>query len=118
MAASDISREPQTDAPRLNIVMQSGGGQIEGTIEGPPGNFEVALISRESPAQIPTIVHATASRFHATGLTPGEYTLYAWPESRQIEYRNPWTLSSLSAYAVPVIVTDGAKHTVTLTPVP
>jgi hypothetical protein len=107
------------DAPRLNIVMQAGGGQIEGIVEGAESrNFEIALIAHYGTTQVPTIVRAVQGRFHAAGLTPAEYTLYAWPETRAVEYRNPWVLAELSTYATSVAVRDGGSHVVALKPIP
>jgi hypothetical protein len=107
------------NAPHLNIVMQAGGGEIEGIVEGADArNFEIAMIAKYGSAQVPTIVRAAQGRFHAAGLTPGEYTLYAWPETRAIEYRNPWVLAELSTYATSVTVHDGGKHLVALKPIP
>jgi hypothetical protein len=116
--ADGLTVEPNS-APRLGIVMQAGGGQIEGMVEGgTSGNFEVALISRYGSVQVPTIVQATQGRFHAAGLTPGQYTLYAWPETRAVEYRNQWALEQLSAYGVPITVRDGGTHVVAVKPIP
>ena len=107
------------NAPRLSIVMQVGGGQIEGIVEGgSSANFVVALIARYGSVRVPTMVHAVQGRFHAAGLTPGQYVLYAWPETRAVEYRNPWVLDELSAYAVSVAVRDGGTHAVTVKPIP
>ena len=107
------------DSPRLNIVMQSGGGSIEGIVENAgSANYEVALLAHYASTQVPTMVHAAQGRFRAAGLTPGEYTLYAWPESRAIEYRNPWALADLSKYSTSVTIHDGSNQVVAVKPVP
>ncbi len=56
----------------------------------------MALISRYGDVEIPTIVRALNGHFHMAGLSPGDYTLLAWRESREIEYRNHQALSHLS----------------------
>ncbi|HEY4359360.1 MAG TPA: carboxypeptidase-like regulatory domain-containing protein [Bryobacteraceae bacterium] len=107
------------DSPHLNIVMQSGGGNLEGIVEGAgTANYQVALLAQHASAQVPTIVRAVQGRFHAAGLTPGEYTLYAWPESRAIEYRNPWALADLSKASTTVTVRDASSQIVTVKPIP
>jgi hypothetical protein len=108
------------EPPPLAIVMRSGGAEINANIEvdGPVQSFNVALISRYGDAEIPTIAHALNGHFHMGGLSPGDYTLLAWPESREIEYRNHQVLSDLSPYKTVVSLTDGDRRNVTLTPVP
>jgi len=109
------TREP----PPLAILMRSGGAEITANIEGdgPVQTFNVALIARYGDVEIPTIVRALNGHFHAAGLTPGDYTLLAWPESREIEYRNRQVLSDLSPYKIAISVTDGARRSVSLTPI-
>jgi hypothetical protein len=110
------TREP----PPLAILMRSGGAEITANIQadGPVQSFNVALIARYSDVEIPTIGRALNGHFHAAGLTPGDYTLLAWPESREIEYRNHQVLSDLSPYKFAISVTDGGRRSVSLTPVP
>lgn len=115
---------PARDPPTLAIVMKSGGGEITGTVEGAAGSaptgavFNVALIERHGTADIPTLVRAPEGRFHIAGLTPGDYTLLAWPDSREIEYRNPAVLLDLLPYGSAVSLADGARRSLVLTPVP
>lgn len=114
LAISD--KEP----PPLAILMRSGGAEITGNIEATAGNasFNVALISRYGDVEIPTIVRALNGHFHIAGLAPGDYTLLAWPESHEIEYRNRQVLSDLSPYKTAISLTEGDRRNVTLTPVP
>ncbi len=109
-----------TPPPPLALVMRSGGGEIAGDIEGasPNQSFDLAVIARYSAVEIPTIVRVLAGHFHVGGLTPGDYTLLAWPESREIEYRNALVLSDLSPYKISVSVTEGGRRNLSLTPVP
>lgn len=108
------------EPPPLAIVMRSGGAEITANIEGdgPVQSFNVALIARYGDVEIPTIARALNGHFHIAGLTPGDYTLLAWPESREIEYRNHRVLSDLSPYKIAVSVADGDRRSVSLTPVP
>ena len=122
--ATDVLEEgltvPAGGVRNLRITMQGRAGQIQGAIEGAsPGRpFVVALMRKYGTARIPAVVRTVQGRFRAAGLAPGQYTLYAWPESAQIEYRNPWTLSGLEEFAVPVPLGEGEVETVALKPVP
>jgi protocatechuate 3,4-dioxygenase beta subunit len=108
------------EPPPLAVVMRSGGAEITANIEddGPVQSFNVALITRYGDAEIPTIVRALNGHVRIAGLTPGDYTLVAWPESREIEYRNHEVLSDLSPYKTAVSLTDGTHRNLSLTPVP
>ncbi|HEY1758017.1 MAG TPA: carboxypeptidase-like regulatory domain-containing protein [Bryobacteraceae bacterium] len=106
------------EPPPLAIVMRTGGGEISGNVEGEAASYSVALITRYGSAEIPTVVHALNGHFHIGGLSPGDYSLLAWSDSEDVEYRNHQVLSDLSPYKTVISVTEGARRTVTLTPVP
>ena len=53
-----------------------------------------------------------------TGLAPGDYLIYAWRDSQQIEYANPAFLETLSRHAVTVTVAAGDAKEVTLKLIP
>ena len=52
------------------------------------------------------------------GLAPGDYAIYAWRDSQQIEYKNPAVLAALSTHAVTVSVGSGETKEVTLKLIP
>jgi len=106
--------------PDLKITLQPVGGRIEGLVESDhaDGPFNVVLVHKQGAAQIPTVVRASQGRFRAAGLAPGQYTLFAWHESRNLEYRNAWVLSGLAAYAVSLTLGQGEIKNIALTPVP
>jgi hypothetical protein len=108
------------EPPPLAILMRSGGAEITGNIEATAesASFNVALISRYGDVEIPTIVRALNGHFHVAGLPPGDYSLLAWPESHEIEYRNRQVLSDLSPYKTAISLTEGDRRNVTLTPAP
>jgi hypothetical protein len=111
---------PAVDPPALEIAMKSGAAEITGTIDGasPVELYSVALIVMRGGVAIPTILRAPDGRFHIPGLTPGDYTLLAWPDAREVEYRNAALLSDLLPQGTPISLADGAKRNVRLTPVP
>jgi len=111
---------PDRDPPSLQIVMKAGGGEISGTIEGAhPGDvFVVAFVIRHGATDIPIPVRAQDGRFRMGDLAPGDYTLLAWPESRDIEYRNPAVLAELLRDGTAVSLADGARREVHLALLP
>ena len=111
---------PAGELPALAITMQSGAAEITGRIESAsPGDlFSVALIVMRGGIAIPTIIRAADGRFQIPGLSPGDYTLLAWTDSRQVEYRNQASLLNLLPQGTAVSLAEGAKRSVTLEPVP
>lgn len=111
---------PDRDPPTLEIVMKAGGGEISGTVDGAKlGDvFVVALVIRHGLSDIPMPVRAQDGRFRVGDLAPGDYTLLAWPESREIEYRNPAVLGELLRDGTPVSLADGARREVRVTMLP
>jgi hypothetical protein len=108
----------EKEPPPLAIVMRSGGAEISGNIDGSAASYSVALITRYGSVEIPTVVHALNGHFHIGGLSPGDYSLLAWPDSENLEYRNHQVLSDLSPYKTALSLTESARRSVTLTPAP
>lgn len=108
------------DPPALAIVMKSGASEITGTIEGAGiGDlFSIALVVMRGAVAIPTVMRATDGHFHVSGLTPGDYTLLAWPDAREVEYRNPAVLTDLLSHGTSVSVAEGSRRNITVNPVP
>ncbi len=111
---------PADNLPALMIIMQSGAAEITGQILGAsPGDlFSVALIVMRDGVAIPTIIRAADGRFQIPGLSPGDYTLLAWPDSREVEYRNQAVLQDLLPQGIAVSLREGSKRNVTLEPAP
>ena len=107
--------------PPLEIVMQRGGGMIEGTVTVPPnGDWgRVVLVRRGGEAAIQEPVHSRPDgTFKVSDIAPGEYTAYAWTGLTELEYRNPAVRERVSKYAATVTVRDGGIEKITLRAIP
>jgi hypothetical protein len=94
----------------LRVTLRRGGGSIHGVVTGlRPGEAgTVVLIRAAGLSGIPTVTQAFLdpnvgeAQFFAGNLAPGEYQLYAWPATQEVEYRNPEAMRALSGNAVAV----------------
>lgn len=111
-------------APEIVIDVTPGGGTIKLNLEGVPeqpvlGKFtQVLLVGQNGTARSYRSDQPAGNQGEFYFVAPGDYTLYAWPSSHQIEFRNPAVLDSLSQYATPVKVADGETKEVTIKPIP
>jgi protocatechuate 3,4-dioxygenase beta subunit len=110
----------------LIITLSEGGGRIGGTVSGlqagesatiavvrAGGNFGVVATTAAT-----CLPNADEARFFVFNLAPGDYTLYAWPATQQVEFRNPEVLRALSASAVTATVSENGDQQVSLKVVP
>jgi hypothetical protein len=107
--------------PPLEVVMQRGGGMIEGTVTVPSNGDRgrVVLVRRGGEAAIQEPAYSRPDgTFKVSDLAPGEYTAYAWTGSTELEYRNPAVLERVSKYATTVTVRDGGTEKITLRAIP
>jgi len=106
----------------LVITLTSGRGTIRGSVAGlePGESATVALVRANGSSGVPTITQAfqrprsSDLEFQAPGLPPGDYTIYAWPSTRQVEYRNPEALGAILGKAVRVTLPEGGNEQVAL----
>lgn len=105
--------------PTLAVVMKSGAAEVFGSIDGASSGelFSVALIVMRDGIAIPTVVRAPEGQIRIGGLSPGDYTLLAWPDSHEVEYRNPDVLSELLSRGTQVSLREGARRSVLVPPV-
>ena len=106
----------------LRVTLRRGGGSIHGAVTGlRPGEAgTVALIRTAGLAGVPTIARTAIDRttgeaqFYTSNLAPGEYSLYAWPATQEVEFRNPEALRALSGNAAAVSLHEHGEVRVTL----
>ncbi len=110
-----------TAPPEIRIVLAAGGGNLECTVAGldEESSATVAAVRRYNSTNLVTIRKAYgASPVQFPNLAPGEYTIFAWPSTREVEYQNPYALAGLSAYGVAVSIKEGSHEKVGVKLVP
>jgi hypothetical protein len=110
----------------VDIVLTSHCGSVEAALalsdsSQPPSNLTAVLLRRageelalEKQAFAIGRMGDTAPRFRFQGVTPGNYTLYVWPQDAQIEYANPEYMRQFESYGQEVTVTEDAQASVTI----
>ena len=104
-------------APEVKIQLTAGGGRIEGTVTNMEGleRAGVVLVRRHGPGIIATPTTTDAKgQFVVDNLAPGDYELYAWPGTREVEYYNPTALQAISSNMVRVSLREGGREQVSL----
>ncbi len=102
--------------PPLDIVIGAKGAEVSGTVvkdDKPAPNCAVLLIRSRGWTTTEKIVRADAAgRFEFSAVAPGDYTVYAWDDVNEIEYRNPDVLQRY--WGENVLVSEGGKSSVKL----
>jgi hypothetical protein len=108
-----------TDAPPdpLKIVVSPGGGVIEGVVEGfaQGAMTRVAFVRRYGSSILPFVGYVMPDgSFRQSNLAQGEYQIYAWPASREVEYFSAAALAGLARTPVSVSLEANAHERVTV----
>jgi hypothetical protein len=105
----------------LKVILSKGLGSVECALDGADARagFTFAAVRRVGSGVVTQLQPSGPEGTTIFGaLAPGDYTIYAWPESRQVEYQSASALGLLSAYGVRVSVTEGAQEKVTVKSAP
>jgi hypothetical protein len=100
-----------TGAGPIEIVLRDDGGSIEGDVanaDGQPAAGSVMILRNGRATAIPCSGH-----FKLQNLAPGDYTVYAWNDSSEVEYANPEWMRRFSGTSV--TVTAGQNSQIKLT---
>jgi hypothetical protein len=95
----------------IAVVLRDDGGSIEGDIsnaDGQPVSGSVMMLRNGRATVIQCSGH-----FKVQNLAPGDYTVYAWDDSSQVEYANPEWMRRFSGTSV--TVTAGQNSQIKLT---
>ncbi len=110
--------ETVPDADLIVVALLPKSGNPEDlTIIRMPAMAMPKMANLPAAMQTPDLSKAMAT-FTFPSLAPGDYTVYAWRNGQQLEYRNPAVLAALSAYGVAVTVAAGDSKEVMLKVIP
>jgi hypothetical protein len=114
-----LTIQPGTVPPPIEIVTTRGGGTIHGKLEIEGGKKDVSiailLVPKFTPSTGPeTIPAGNSVNFQFGSLAPGPYAVYAFSDMRDVEFRNPAFLQSLTG-GVDVQVEDNQGKKITIT---
>jgi hypothetical protein len=117
-----ITVEPGVAPAPIEINLKPGGGTVKGklAIDPKPTQGGILLVPTFSASTGPTFMTVgnwlgapDASNFELRYLAPGDYIVYAFSTARDVEYRNPAFLQSLTG-GVPVHIDDAQTTEVTI----
>ena len=93
-------------------VAETQIGSIGGVVDDLPENNPRAgvLVQSEDTGQIFTTTTDQSGKFMISGLGPGDYRIYSWPDLAQMAYRDPSVLSQYADSAGEVVLQDGAMN--------
>jgi hypothetical protein len=99
-----------------NLTVQIDASAQVGSIGGivndlPEGNTKASvLVQSEDTGQIFTTTADQSGKFTVSGLAPGEYRIYSWPDMSHMAYREPSVLNQYVGSAASVILQSGAMN--------
>jgi hypothetical protein len=123
LSNSRFTIQPGVTPPPVEISVKPGGAIIHGTLRltPMPPNAAVLVVPSFSASTGPLLLplysapdQASEAPFDLPSVAPGDYTIYAFSRSDDIEYANPAFLQSLRG-GVRVRVEDGDQSEIVLT---
>ena len=120
----DVSAGFSASGPAaLDLVVSTKGGTIEGTVIEKEkdvdnnhlvANATVVAVPEEKYRKIPDRFGSGSTDQHGAftirGLSPGSYTVYAWQDVEESEWRDPDFLKSQEANGLPVRIDEGSDQ--------
>ncbi|MFL6465963.1 MAG: collagen binding domain-containing protein [Bryobacteraceae bacterium] len=117
--STDLLREDLTvvggsaQAEPIELSLRNDCATLSGTLEtNSPGDAGTVLVTSSSPGAEPRIFPFMNGAFSLSGLTPGDYTVYAFTDISGLEYANPEALREFSGQKI--TLGPGAKTTLQL----
>jgi hypothetical protein len=111
--------------PALELVLNSGAGRIDGTVESEDHPIPAAVIAlipdgkqRGQPNKYRQALSDQSGRFAVKNIAPGDYTLFAWEQIERGAYFDPEFLAQYEDRGKPVHVEEGGHLTVKLDAIP
>jgi hypothetical protein len=109
-----------SSAAELELVVSSRGGIVEGTVRDGQGrsltSVQTVLIPEagDRPELFKRILTDWNGKFSITGITPGNYRLFAWEDLEAYAYFDPEVLAKYQAQGKPIRVSENSSQTVDL----
>jgi hypothetical protein len=110
---------------RLDLVISSRGGRIEGLVTDdrsiPMANVPVVLVPdlrRDRTELFKSVDTDSAGRFSIAGVPPGDYRLFAWEALEPYSWLDPEILAPFESSGAPVNVLESSTQTVQLEVIP
>jgi hypothetical protein len=118
-----ISSSPDT---LLEIVIGSNAGRIEGSVVNtrgePLSNRTVALVPdprlRRRNDLYKIVYTDSVGRFQMSGITPGEYKLFAWDNVETSAWQDPDFIQTYESFGRRIRIEEGSKEDVQLAVIP
>jgi hypothetical protein len=108
-------------AARLDLVLSSNVGQVEGTVTGrdtKPEKEATVVLVPENARDRTDLYRAVATddrgRFTLSSVAPGDYKVFAWRSIEQYSWFDPEILGRYEPQGKPVRVQESAKETLNL----
>jgi hypothetical protein len=122
----DVLRQPLVISGRteasLAITLSANGGQIEGKLMNdesrPVSGSRVVLVpdqNRDRASLFKSAISDQNGRFLFSGITPGEYRIFAWEAIGEFEYFDPDLLRQSEQRGTAVSISESARVTVEVT---
>lgn len=96
----------------VDVEVSDQVGSINGVVSDLPEGTTKAgvLVQSADTGQIFTTTANQSGKFTVSGLGPGEYRIYSWPDLSHLAYRDPGVLSEYADRAASVILQSGAMN--------
>jgi hypothetical protein len=118
---SELTVSRSQSPARLEIVLSPDGGRVEGTVlkeQVPVARAWVVLApdpAHRDRAEMYSIKETDVlGRFSLAGLSPGDYTLFAWEPVQGTSYVDPGFLEAFEGLGRPIHVEEGQQQAVQL----
>jgi Carboxypeptidase regulatory-like domain len=117
---NDVFKFSQGSSGTVNVVLRSGAGQLNGIVidakNQPVASAVVALIpvQRNRTDIYRTSITGGNGSFAITGITPGDYSLFAWEAMEPNSYRDPDVLRQYESKGRSVRIADASNQTIEL----
>ncbi len=119
--SQDLTREPLTVAagqhlPPIEIVLRDDSASLAVSLrsENPDTTATVVVVGSGNLQNFVKVLQSWNGNTGANDLAPGDYTIYAFDNIADLEYRNPDVLSAYSSRATRVTLAPNAKTNIVL----